>query len=242
MSAVSDSERSITAASQTDTGRVRDHNEDSCAAHPELGLWLVADGMGGASSGEVASALVVKTVRDGLSGGGELVEAIAEAHRAIHAGVAEGRGGAGMGSTVVALRIGGNQYEIAWVGDSRAYRFDGDELRQLSRDHSFVQALVEQGAIGPDEADHHPARHILTRVLGGDDPGPVEVERITGRLTGAECFLLCSDGLTDELSDDAIAAVLRERPKPDQAARALVAAAIERGGHDNVTVMVVCVA
>ncbi|NBC46718.1 MAG: SpoIIE family protein phosphatase [Gammaproteobacteria bacterium] len=240
MCADSTTEAPLITACVTDRGRVREHNEDAYAVHPEIGLWLIADGMGGASSGEVASAIVAESIPQAVRRGEALVDAIAQAHQAILAGMAEGRGGAGMGATAVALRIEGGRYEVAWVGDSRAYAFDGQALRRLSHDHSYVQGLVDQHVIDPAEAEGHPARHILTRVLGGAEPGTVEVDCVEAALQTGQCFLLCSDGLTDELTETEISELLRVQSDPESAAHDLVAAALERGGHDNVTVVLVC--
>jgi protein phosphatase len=197
--------------------------------------------MGGASSGEVASAIAAETIPRAIERGERLSDAIAEAHHAILAGVADGRGGHGMGSTAVVLRIVDDHFELGWIGDSRGYRFDGQRLERLSHDHSFVQALIDQGGIGADEAATHPARHMLTRVLGGQPLDEVEPDEISGPIVAGQRFLLCSDGLTEELSEPEIAAILAQWSDPDAAVRALVEATLQSGGSDNVTVVLVCV-
>lgn len=223
----------------TDKGCVRPHNEDAFAARPELGLWLVADGMGGASSGEVASAITAESIVAAVARGVPLADAVAQAHRRVLDGVEDGRGGPGMGSTAVALRLTGGDFELAWVGDSRAFRFDGRRLEQLSHDHSYVQALVDQGVLDASEADRHPARHMLTRVLGGQEVEQVDADQIRGAVEFGQRFLLCSDGLTEELSAAEIEAILGDESDPEAAVRALIAAALDRGGSDNVTVVVI---
>jgi protein phosphatase len=224
---------------RSDAGRVRGHNEDSLAAHRELGLWVVADGMGGAASGEVASAIVIEAIPAAVRRGASLVDAVAAAHGAVLDGVANDRGGVGMGSTVVCLRLQDGFYEVAWVGDSRAYLLEGTSLRQLSTDHSYVQALVEQGVLTPELARVNPSRHILSRVLGGIDQGDVRADMISGERRNGQRFLLCSDGLTEELTDAEIAEILTGADDPQRAADALVASALEHGGRDNVTVIVI---
>lgn len=226
-------------ASLTDIGRVRDRNEDAYAAVPELGLWLVADGMGGASSGEVASALASEAIPTAVRRGATLLDAVEASHQVILDGVATGRGGEGMGSTVVALRLHHALCEVVWVGDSRAYVLEGQRLRQLSTDHSYVQALVEQGALTADLARVDPSRNILTRVLGGTVQGTVEADRVTCKLDHPSRFLLCSDGLTEELTDVEIGEILSQADEPHAVAQALVSTALEHGGSDNVTVIVV---
>lgn len=222
----------------TDTGCVREHNEDAYGAHPELGLWVVADGMGGVSGGEVASAVAVDTIVRAVAQGVELTAAIDDAHRAILASAAAGHGSRGMGTTAVVLRLGGRRFELAWVGDSRAYVLEqGQPLRQLTRDHSYVQALLDQGLIDSDQAASHPYRHVITRVLGSPETPGVEADRVAGEVRRGDWLLLCTDGLSGELSDAEIGGLIREADASGQAAQALLAAALERGGHDNVTLI-----
>lgn len=227
---------------QSDVGRVRRHNEDNFAAREDLGLWVVADGMGGAAAGEVASAIVVEVVPRAVEKGVDLPEAIAEANRSILDAAASGRGRPGMGSTVVAAQFNGNDYRIAWVGDARAYVW-GEGLQRISRDHSRVQELLDAGMISETEARNHPHRSVITRVLGGPDGTAADSEQVTGTLQPGQGLLLCSDGLTSEVPDDEIAEVLRghstAKGEGQAAVDRLVSLALEHGGNDNVTVVLV---
>lgn len=223
-------------------GRVRRHNEDSFAARDDLGLWIVADGMGGAAAGEVASAIVVDVIAREVEQGAGLDTAIARANRSILDAVAAGRGKPGMGSTVVAAQLRGRDYTVAWVGDSRAYLW-GDGFERLSRDHSRVQELIDAGVIDAEEARRHPQRSMITRVLGGPDGSAAQCELVRGRLQPGQGLLLCSDGLTSEVSDDAIARLLREGAPTKSGGQALVeqlvSLALAQGGRDNVTVILI---
>jgi protein phosphatase len=225
---------------QSDVGRVRRHNEDSFAVREDLGLWVVADGMGGAAAGEVASAIAVEVIAREVEGGAGLDTAIAEANRSILDAAAAGRGRAGMGSTVVAAQLSGRDYTVAWVGDARAYLWGGG-LRRLSHDHSRVQELLDAGMISVEEARLHPQRSVITRVLGGPDGTAAAPEQITGSLQPGQGLLLCSDGLTSEVDDEEIArvlsATLASNGQGQAAANQLVSLALDHGGADNVTVV-----
>lgn len=227
---------------RTDVGRVRRHNEDSYAVREDLGLWVVADGMGGAAAGEVASAIAVEVISRQVAGGAELDAAIAEANRSILDAAATGRGRAGMGSTVVAAQLKGRDYTVAWVGDARAYLWGGG-LRRLSHDHSRIQELLDAGMISPEEARLHPQRSVITRVLGGPDGTAAEAEQISGSLEPGQGLLLCSDGLTSEVRDEEIARVLNgslgAKGSGQAAAEKLVSLALDHGGGDNVTVVLI---
>lgn len=223
-------------ATRTDAGVVRALNEDTCLAEPELGLWLVADGMGGHRTGDVASRIVRDTVMDRISSGSSLADAIGDAHREILREADAREGSAGMGTTVVAVLVQGADYEVAWVGDSRAYLYDG-ELMQITRDHSYVQRLLQAGTIGREEVDNHPSRHLLTRCLGVNAEDSFKVDARRGRFTRGQEVLLCSDGLTDELSDAEIEDILGTPGSAQERVDRLVDAAIEHGGRDNVTVV-----
>lgn len=221
----------------THPGLKRGHNEDCYQADAELGLWLVADGVGGHADGEVASAIARDTVQQDLSCGASLVNAIHRAHATILAEI-KSRDHSNMGSTIVALQLRAENYEIAWVGDSRAYLFDGD-LRLLSRDHNPVSELLALGAITPDQAAVHPERNVLTQSLGVSETIVVTPGLVCGRLRPGEQIMLCSDGLSDELSDEGIATLLRENDSPQSQVEALIEAALKAGGRDNITVVVV---
>lgn len=228
----------ISFACATDVGRVRDHNEDNFCAVPEDGLWVVADGMGGHAAGEVASAIATEHIVSEVGRGTSLCSAVGGAHRAIIAAAHEGRGTLGMGCTVVALRLFGCDFEVAWVGDSRAYLWDGC-LQPLTRDHSFVQQLIDSGSITEGEARVHPQRSIITQALGAKDLHQVQVDSVTGRLLKGQSIMLCSDGLTGEVEDEQIAAILQNAGSEEQAVESLISAANDNGGSDNITVVLV---
>ena len=227
----------------SDVGRVRRHNED--AARAEGTVFVVADGMGGHAAGEVASAIAVETLVE-LAGRANLhvqdiVEQIGEANRRILASAARHPEQTGMGTTVAGIAVvsaGGSQHWAVFnLGDSRVYRLIDGELSQVTVDHSEVWELVERGLITPEEAQRHPARNIVTRSLGRDPMGRVDTW-VFPPYPG-EVFVICSDGLSNELSQERIEAILLEHPDADAAADALVTAAVEAGGRDNVTAIVV---
>jgi len=221
----------------TDTGAVRKLNEDAHLANPESGLWLVADGMGGHQSGDVASAITRDTVAERFASGDDLTSAIQVAHTKILDESAHRENSSGMGSTIVAVSLDGIDYEIAWVGDSRAYLWDGN-LMQITQDHSYVRDLVESGAITPEEAKTHPSRHLLIRCLGAEGDGkPLGVETRRGRFSRGQELMLCSDGLTVELTDEEIGNILAEAAPAQDKVDRLVRAAVDHGGHDNITVI-----
>lgn len=230
--------------SLTDQGRHRENNEDSYLSYPARGLWAIADGMGGHEAGEVASAIVVETLRKECDKGVPLHEAIADSHRAVLDAVQGGRGVLGMGSTVVALSSNRQHYQVSWVGDSRAYLWtaaaDHGELRQLTTDHSYVQMLLDTGAIAPGEDDHHPDKHIITQCLGSPQLETVKVDSVHGEWQKNQWILLCSDGLSDEMSDSEIQEILRTSESPKSACQALLDRALGKGGHDNITLQLIC--
>ena len=218
-------------------GLRRELNEDTYYSDAALGLWLVADGMGGHEFGEVASALARDAVVREVSAGRSLTEAIRSADEDIIRQSRRRADSLPMGTTVVALRVVENRFELAWVGDSRAYLWNG-QLRQLSSDHSYVQELIDQGAITPEQARSHPHRNVVTQALGVTDPESLKVETISGELRPGFQILLCSDGLTEEVDDAAIAAALAQTEMSAQeCVDSLVSAALDGGGSDNVTVV-----
>lgn len=232
--------------SATHEGQLRAQNEDH--AHAGEGLFVVADGMGGHLAGEVASEMAVDrldtrlpmTAANTLD---DVVEAIGEANTEIYQGSIDDPDRAGMGTTVTAIAVvadphDGEAFAVANVGDSRSYVLRHGRLRQLTIDHSFVQELVAEGAITRDEARTHPRRNIVTRALGIEPY--VRVDSWTMPIIRGDRFVLCSDGLVDEITDDAITAILIEHADdPQAAAQALVDAANDAGGRDNITVVVV---
>ncbi|UTF60524.1 PP2C family serine/threonine-protein phosphatase [Gilvimarinus sp. DA14] len=228
----------LDSSSMTNPGSKRSNNEDCFLSLPAQDLWMVADGMGGHDAGEVASAIV----RDTLAKYPDLPlsESIQRAHQAILDAAANGIGAEGMGSTIVALKHHGENFEIAWVGDSRAYQFTPElGLQALTTDHSYVQMLLESGAINSIDAESHPDKNIITQCLGSQEMETVRVDSLTRPWQPEQWLLLCSDGLTDELSHAEISAILQRYRTPDQATRELVKAALNAGGRDNITVQVI---
>lgn len=230
----------------TDVGLQRDNNEDAYFASSRSGLWVVADGMGGHAAGEVASALVVETIHREVDAGESLENAIKKSHHDILNAANAGIGGIGMGSTVVALQSTLNGYKICWVGDSRAYLLSQPsnenedlELRQLSTDHSYVQMLYQSGAITEAELDTHPEKNIITQCLGSVELSEVRVDQIVGEWPEKSKILLCSDGLSDVVSDAQIKQTLSDNLAPQAAVKALVRNALDAGGKDNITATLV---
>jgi len=224
----------------THVGLRREHNEDTYYADAELGLWLVADGMGGHEHGEVASALARDTLVQEVGKGAELVRAIQLADEEIIRHSTRRSEALPMGTTIAALRLsqdGG--YEVAWVGDSRIYIWN-EGLKQLSQDHSYVQELIDQGAITSEQARHHPHRNVVTQALGVTDPQSLRVESVRGELKPGMQLLLCSDGLTEEVKDATIASIVgRMDLSAQECVDHLILAALDGGGSDNVTVILV---
>jgi len=226
----------------TDVGMVRMQNEDSFMA--DDGLYIVADGMGGHNAGEVASALAVTTVRSGAKGGltnGEqLRELVQQANSAIYTASLDDSTQSGMGTTLTAVAVVPGdvlRVAVANVGDSRTYLWRQGHLRAITVDHSYVQELVNEGIITPEEARTHPRRNIVTRALGIDRS--VSVDVFTQELMNGDRLVLCSDGLIDEVADAEIARVLGQHSDAQEAAEALVMVANTNGGRDNTTVVVV---
>ena len=232
----------------THVGMLRQSNEDAFAAQADM--FVVADGMGGHNAGEVASALAVKGMSDAAAGGFASAESVVAAINAANAAIHLASGGPsdqrGMGTTlttVVPLAATTSEPQrmvVANVGDSRVYLWRGGELKQVSADHSYVQELLSEGFISAAEARVHPRRNIVTRALGIE--GNVSADSWTLPMLVGDRYVLCSDGLVDEVDDEQIASILRASSDAQQAADALVAAANANGGRDNVTVVVVDVA
>jgi serine/threonine protein phosphatase PrpC len=223
----------------THVGLRREHNEDTYYADAELGLWLVADGMGGHEHGEVASALARDTLVAEVTGGADLANAIQHADEEIIRHSSKRAEALPMGTTIAAIRLKGNDFEVSWVGDSRVYLWN-NELKQLSHDHSYVQELIEQGAITQEQARTHPHRNVVTQALGVTDPQALRTETIKGSLIPGMQILLCSDGLTEEVDDKQIAQVLsRQDLSAQECVDHLILAALDGGGSDNVTVILI---
>ncbi len=238
----------IAHSAQSDVGRVRSVNEDSFLA--EAPVYLVADGMGGHARGDAASRAVVETFRRHLEAGRpsspeQVLDAIHSSNDAVRALSQEGEEGtavAGTTLTGVALVDAGDGAGFHWmvfnVGDSRVYSWDGRDLEQLSVDHSAVQELVDAGLIRADEAERHPDRNVITRALGADEVVEPDIWLIPA--TGRQVFLICSDGLSKEVDDEQLAEILAgDTGHAAGLAGELVEAALEHGGRDNVTAIVV---
>jgi len=224
----------------THPGLRRALNEDTYYGDGELSLWLVADGMGGHACGEVASALAREAVVREIRGGAPLVQAIRTADEVIIGASRRRNDTLPMGTTVVAARIAGNRYEVAWVGDSRAYLWRDGRLAQVSQDHSVAQEMVAQGNLTAEQARAHPHRNVVTQALGVTDPTHLNVATTTGEMRPGMQLLLCSDGLTEELDDASIARMLAiEDVSAQECVDTLVAAALDGGGSDNITVILV---
>lgn len=227
-------------ASVSEVGSVRKLNEDAALDRPDLGLWVVADGMGGHDSGDYASRLIVDLLSDippPSSAGALLSEArhrIEQANRMLRDKAEERGPGTIIASTVVALLVHGEHFACLWAGDSRLYRLRDGEMLQVSHDHSHVQELVDIGVLSAAEADSHPQANVVTRAVGADDE--LALDKKHDRLQAGDIFLLCSDGLTGVVPDEGIADILR-REEIDQAAQTLVDMALERGSRDNITVV-----
>lgn len=229
-------------AARTHPGLKRTNNEDSFVVEADLGLWVVADGVGGHSNGEVASAIACETILNCIRSHDTLELAMAKAHDAVLAEIERRGSDSNMGTTAVALRLSGDHYEIAWVGDSRAYVFEGTadgNLRQLTADHSAVNELVINGAITQQQASLHPQRHALSRSLGVSTKTASNASVVRGKLKRGQQLLLCTDGLTEELSDPSIARELRRHSNVDAQAEALLDGALANGGRDNITIVLV---
>lgn len=234
------------AGSASHVGNVRRRNEDSVLASSRV--FAVADGLGGHAGGDVASSLAIAELAGldpGSAGPGvrsaDVVRAIGRANERILAAVRADPALTGMGTTLSGACLGDNDASPSWilfnVGDSRTYRFQRGVLRQLSVDHSEVEELVAAGRISRDQARTHPLRHIITRSLGSVPAPAADVSVCPAAVD--DCLLICTDGLTDELRDEEIAEVLRATSGPQAAADRLVECALEAGGHDNVSVVVV---
>jgi PPM family protein phosphatase len=224
-------------AAATDPGRRRRRNEDAYVARPPL--FAVADGMGGAQAGEIASRIAASVLRDSDAEASEdaVVALVQEANRRVYEAATSDEAQAGMGTTMTAALVDGDTVRIGHVGDSRAYRIRDGALEQLTDDHSLVAELVRSGRLSPEEADVHPQRSVITRVLGTDPE--VDVDTFDVDAKPGDVFMICSDGLTSMVDDPSILQVVEgNRSSLDRTARALVEAANTGGGEDNITVIV----
>lgn len=237
-------------AGLSDRGQVREVNEDALAIRPDLGLYLVSDGMGGAARGDLASRIVAETVprmmetaiRDAVTPDLEsLILPVEDSLKQLSIHVRETANRhpefAGMGATVVLALVRRQRVLLAHMGDSRAYALKYGVLKRLTRDHSVVQALIETGEIKAKDADSHPAKNQITQCVGMDEEPLPEVDLV--QLAAGDRLLLCTDGLTSMAGDAAIEAVLRQGMSPEETCAALIAEANGAGGVDNITAVVV---
>jgi protein phosphatase len=225
-------------ARASDTGKRRRHNEDAYVVAPPL--FAVADGMGGAQAGEVASKLAAAALEEtdpgSITGEERLVSLIQEANRRVHERAAADPTTSGMGTTMTAALVEDSVVIFGHVGDSRAYLFRDGKLEQLTEDHSLVNELLKSGKLSPEEAEAHPQRSVITRAVGTDPD--VDVDTFVVETREGDVFLLCSDGLTDMIGDDDILAVVeRFRDDLDRVTKSLISAANRGGGEDNITVV-----
>jgi len=240
----------------SDVGCVRENNEDSYRVAPEMNLFVLSDGMGGLDCGEVASRMAVDTIvehcrkgrtSDSLPLTGPRIDGVSEmtnrlasavrvANRAVNSAAMQNSTGRPMGATVCVVQFADERMSVAHVGDSRVYRLRGDEFEQLTHDHSFVAEQMRQGRMTAQEADSSKLHNVLIRALGVDPE--VEVDASEELVLEGDTVLLCSDGLTRELTDAQIAALLHETEDPQEAANRLIDLAKQAGGGDNITVIV----
>ncbi len=226
-------------------GRRRSANEDHYALAPEVGLFLVADGLGGHVAGQVASEMAaeaaLQAIRTLEGANASLTEklrvSVTAANREVHETARRKPEYQGMGTTLVALFVDETRAALAHVGDSRAYRIRGTQIRQLTDDHSLVGELLRRHEISEEAAREHPQRHVLTRAVGVR--ARVEPDLVELTPEADDLFVLCSDGLTGHVLDEEIAALAGEHPEPQRLVDALIDLANERGGEDNITVVAV---
>lgn len=222
-------------------GKVRDTNEDDMMCLPRGGLWLVADGMGGHRAGDVASAMITAqaaTLGVPVSAQDQRIrlgDRLDRAHRNIHTHAYD-QGLDQVGATVAALLVFGRSFSCVWAGDSRIYLWRKGDLIRLTQDHSQAQAMVSAGLMSEEQARNWPRRNVITRAVG---VGPqLKTETVTGAMQDGDRFLICTDGLTEHLSDDELCHFMAETAAPQDIAEAMMDQALECGAHDNVTLMV----
>jgi len=252
--------QSLQSASLTDPGRVRDHNEDCIESRPDIGLYVLADGMGGYNAGEVASGMATSLISDGLQetwnpreserlGRDQakadterlIAEQIARANNAIFTTSQNNPECAGMGTTLVVTLFFDNFMTVAHIGDSRLYRLRGDAMEQVTRDHSLLQEQLDSGLITPEEAKLSQNKNLVTRALGIDPT--VEPEIHVYETQVGDSYLLCSDGLSDMVEDEEIRLTLITlRSNPNLTVQQLVQAANDNGGRDNISAVLIRVA
>ncbi|WP_226661943.1 PP2C family protein-serine/threonine phosphatase [Microbulbifer aggregans] len=244
-------------AGATHTGYRRDQNEDAFWGDESRGVWVVADGLGGHQAGEIASQTVVEEIQRSSATDRHYEQALRRAHALL---IGEESSSTAMGTTAVVVAEDGNYFHVYWVGDSRAYVWtpatpaensqetestapsspsNFGHLTQLTVDHSYVQMLVDSGAINADEAANHPNKHVITRCIGGSANPALEIDRASFAWKPGQKLLICSDGLSNDVSEYEICQVLAENTDNQRAAELLIAAALDAGGRDNITVQLV---
>ena len=243
--AVSAAKRS---AGATHTGYRREQNEDAFWGDETRGIWVVADGLGGHQAGEIASQTVVEEIQRSSATDRHYEQALRRAHALL---IGDESTTAAMGTTAVVVAEDGGYFHIYWVGDSRAYlwtpptneqdstQLPHGTLKQLTVDHSYVQMLVDSGAINQEEAASHPNRHVITRCIGGSTNPSLEIDRASFSWNAGQRLLLCSDGLSNDVSEEEICRVLADNADNQRASELLIAAALDAGGRDNITVQVI---
>lgn len=223
----------------THVGHVRSQNEDCYGYDTDLGLFVIADGLGGHSAGDIASQIAIEHAITVVEQGGELTKALESAHEEILRASLDGRGSADMGTTAVALRIDDGHYQAAWVGDSRGYLWDGNMLIRITHDHSMVQELVDGGLLSAEDAKYYPFSNLLTRTLGVSKTTDVLADHVEGRFELGQQIMLCTDGLTNEVNEEDMKVILSGRGSEQDKVEHLIDLALSNGGSDNVTVLLV---
>jgi len=222
----------------THTGIKRDHNEDTYGISHDDMIWLVADGMGGHDHGELASAMARDSILFHYNAGETVKNSILKSNQSIIDSSYERGGDLPMGTTIVVLTIKDNKYFATWVGDSRIYRFHHDKLKPITTDHSYVQELVDQNLITEEQARTHPHRNVVTQALGVTDNSEIQVSIAEGTVEVGDKFLLCSDGLTEEVNDEKLEEIMCKKFSPQEITDQMTIAALKSGGSDNITVIV----
>jgi len=218
-------------------GRVRERNEDSVLEERELGLWAVADGVGGNGHGDVASQLAVQILERRVRQGQSLIEGVQSANQAILEAIEQNPQFSGMATTLVACRFDDNHFELAWVGDSRAYFIDGTGISQISEDHNEANRLFSAGEIPIDEVGTHPGQHELTQALG--QLSLDQIPKSLGELHDGDYLLLCSDGLSGYLPETRIVEVIRQHREPGSAVKELLEQVLSSGAPDNISIALI---
>ena len=227
----------------SETGKLREQNEDAIYCDDQTGVYIVADGMGGHQAGEVASREAIRTFLAAYEEGKKeevtdrIISSMAKANEAVFQESLQEETRQGMGTTFTCAVVQGNRAVFGHVGDSRAYLYRKGTLRQITRDHSYVMEMVKQGKLTLEEAAVHPQRNVITRAIGTKEP--MGSDLYMEEIKSGDRILLCSDGLTSMVDDAAIATILEEEQPVEQSARALAKTANENGGKDNISVILI---